>query len=173
MIKLNPIQIVGAVLIVLLLVLGGCKIKSYGDARFAAGEAKVQKDWDKEKAKVAEAALRTMEAIRRIDAANAAKSAADAKRFHDERKALATDVAYWRDAYEHGRVQIGARFACPAPRATGGAGASGDSGTYGLTQADAGFLVGFAGERDRVASERNEAVNGWQTCRKISAEGVK
>lgn len=46
MIKLNPIQIVGAVLLVLLLVLGGCKIKSYGDARFAAGEAKVQKDWD-------------------------------------------------------------------------------------------------------------------------------
>lgn len=46
MIKLNPIQILGAVLIVLLLVLGGCKIKAYGDARYAAGQVDVQKDWD-------------------------------------------------------------------------------------------------------------------------------
>lgn len=134
------------------------------------GQAGVQAKWDKETAKVKEAATRTLESLRRIDAANAREQAATALRFNDERNEIAADAAHWRGLYESGGVQVGSRFVCPATKAgtTGTAGASGEAGGYGLTQADAGFLVGFAGERDRIASERNEAVAGWQSCRRIS-----
>lgn len=46
MIEIKPLQVLGAVLVVLLLALGGCKIMAYGDAQFDAGKAEVQKDWD-------------------------------------------------------------------------------------------------------------------------------
>lgn len=47
MIRLSPLQIVGGIVLLALLVLAGVRIRAYGDARYEAGQAKVQAKWDK------------------------------------------------------------------------------------------------------------------------------
>lgn len=42
----NPIHAAIAALLLAVLSFGGCRIKAYGDARYADGKAAVQKDWD-------------------------------------------------------------------------------------------------------------------------------
>lgn len=46
MIALDPIKATIAAVVLALLLVGGFKIKRYGDSRFDAGKAAVQKDWD-------------------------------------------------------------------------------------------------------------------------------
>lgn len=137
--------------------------------------ARIDRMQDKARAeqlREAKAATSTLESLRRIDAANQATQAANAKRFQNERATIEADAAKWRDAWAAGRVQVAPRFSCPA-RPAGNTGAPQDPGTYGLTTEDAVFLDRFASERDIIASERNEAVTGWVECRRISATPIK
>lgn len=44
--RLSPLQIAGLVAVLVVLVVTGLRIKAYGDGRYDAGKAAVQKDWD-------------------------------------------------------------------------------------------------------------------------------
>ena len=71
-----------------------------------------------------------------------------------------------------GELQLHPRFGCPAAATAADAalhsGAPAGPAPGGLQVADAEVLVGFAEDADQVTIERNQAVEGWATCRAIS-----
>lgn len=134
----------------------------YGHTRYdagdAAGAARVQAEFNAYKAQVAEGDRQAREAATRLQKRQQAEyDYLQNKLTQEKQDAIAQRDAVIADL-RAGTVRLRQRFRCPVPAAPAGGpagtSAGGDAaGDRGLSDADAEFLVRFAGDADNVARQ--------------------
>ncbi len=127
----------------------------YGHWRYNAGQAAVQAEFDAHVASDKQAIDDAARKARSKEAADAASFAVTAAKFATEKEHAQAEIARLSAGLAAGDIKLRQRFTCPShvPETAAGPGRRDEAGQAGLSNADAEFLVRFAGSADAAAQQ--------------------
>lgn len=126
------------------------------------------------RAQRAEESVRALTAQAKTDRTNLAAANERAAKAQEDKQHVETERDRTIAGLRAGQLRLKARLAAATAPHPAGSDAGIESQTSpGLLPADAEFLLRFAADADKAAIERNEAVEGWEMCRRISDGGAE